>query len=128
MKSVALLAVASLALIAAAVSLPAGSGAAVAHPTRLQAGADEFRLTLSRSWIPNKKVKIELVNYGEDPHDLRLRRIGGTHTFMIGETLPGARRTRTFRLPPGRYRVWCSIADHRARGMRATLRVGKPKP
>lgn len=103
-----------------------GTAAAPPPPTRLQAVSDEFTLTLSRTWIPNRRVRIELVNFGEDPHDLRLRRIGGTHTFMIGETLPGERRLKNFRLPVGRYRVWCSIDGHREWGMRATLRVGRP--
>jgi hypothetical protein len=98
-------------------------GSAAAYPTRVQAVADEFRLTLSRTSVPHKRVKIELVNFGEDPHDLKLRRIGGTRTYVIPETLPGAHTTRTFRLRPGRYRVWCSVADHETQGMRATLRV-----
>ena len=101
-------------------------GTAAPYPTRLQAVADEFTLSLSRTTIRNRWVRSELVNFGEDPHDLRFRRIGGTHTFFIGETLPGARRAKTFRLPIGRYRVWCSIADHRALGMHATLRVRRP--
>jgi hypothetical protein len=92
-------------------------------PTRLQAVSDEFTLTLSRTWIPNRRVRIELVNVGEDTHDLRLRRIGGTHTFRMAETLPGERRTKTFRLPVGRYRVWCAVAGHRESGMHAMLRV-----
>ena len=99
------------------------SGSAAAYPTRVQAVADEFTLTLSRQSVPNKRVKIELANFGEDPHDLKLRRIGGTRTFAIPETLPGEQTTRTFRLRPGRYRVWCSVADHHELGMRATLRV-----
>jgi len=89
----------------------------------VQAVADEFHLTLSRQSVPDKRVRIELANFGEDPHDLRLRRIGGTRTFVIPETLPGQRKTRTFDLRPGRYRVWCSLADHQEQGMRATLRV-----
>ncbi len=99
------------------------SGTAAAYPTRMQAVADEFTLMLSRTSVPNKRVKIELANFGEDPHDLRLRRFHGTRTFKIGETLPGEQTTKTFRLAPGRYRLWCSIADHRELGMRATLRV-----
>jgi hypothetical protein len=121
----AAVAIAALALAGVAVLRSADSGTAAPYPTRLQAVADEFSLTLSRTAIPNRRVRIELVNFGEDPHDLKLRRIGGTHTFMVGETLPGAHRAKIFRLPVGRYRVWCSIADHRARGMRATLRVGR---
>ena len=98
-------------------------GSAAAYPTRVQAVADEFTLTLSRTSVPYKRVKIELANFGEDPHDLKLRRIGGTRTYVIPETLPGEQTTRTFRLRPGRYRVWCSVADHHELGMRATLRV-----
>lgn len=98
-------------------------GTAGAYPTRVQAVADEFSFTLSRLSVPNKRVKIELANFGEDPHDLRLRRVGGHRTFRIPETPPGERKTRTFDLRPGRYRVWCSVADHHELGMRATLRV-----
>ena len=104
----------------------ADSGTAAPYPTRLQAVADEFTLSLSRTTIRNRWLRIELVNFGEDPHDLRFRRIGGAHTFFIGQTLPGARRAKSFRLPYGRYRVWCSLADHRALGMRATLRISRP--
>ena len=100
-----------------------GLGTAAAYPTRVQAVADEFTLVLSRTSVPNKRVRIELANMGEDPHDLRIRRIGGTRTFDIGETLPGEQTTKTIDLRPGRYRLWCSIADHRALGMVATLRV-----
>lgn len=99
------------------------TGTAAAYPTRMQAVADEFTLMLSRTSVPNKRVKIELANFGEDPHDLRLRRIGGTRTLVIPETLPGEQTTRTFDLRPGRYRLWCAIADHRELGMEATLRV-----
>ncbi len=116
MKRPALAALATFVLVAV-------PGTAGAYPTRVQAVADEFTLTLSRLSVPNKRVKIELANFGEDPHDLRLRRIGGTRTFVIPETLPGERTTRTFDLGPGRYRVWCSVADHHEQGMRATLRV-----
>jgi hypothetical protein len=30
---------------------------------------------------------------------------------------------KTFKLGPGRFRLWCSLADHQALGMKATLRV-----
>ena len=92
-------------------------GSAAAYPTRVQAVADEFTLTLSRTSVPYKRVKIELANFGEDPHDLKLRREAkGAPTLTIREVLPGEQR-------PGRYRVWCSVADHHELGMRATLRV-----
>ena len=122
----AAIAIAVLALGGVTVLRAADSSTAAPYPARLQAVADEFTLVLSRTAVRKRQVKIELVNFGEDPHDLRLRRIGGKHTFVIGETLPGASRSKTFTLPYGRYRVWCSIANHRELGMRAVLRVRRP--
>jgi plastocyanin len=95
-------------------------------PTRVQAVADEYRFSLSRSRVPAGQVTIELANFGEDPHNFKLRRVGGTHVHTIGETLPGARTTKTFKLRHGRFRYWCSVADHKARGMKGTLRVTRP--
>jgi hypothetical protein len=37
--------------------------------------------------------------------------------------LPGRYSDREYRLLPGTYVLWCSIADHRARGMTAKLVV-----
>ena len=51
--------------------------------------ADEFRLTLSRASIRRGPAIVELVNYGEDDHDLALRRVGGTRTYRIGLVHPG---------------------------------------
>ena len=68
---------------------------------------------------------VELANYGEDPHDLRLRRIGGTVTRSISVVEAGDQRSLRAKLLPGRYRLWCSLADHAARGMRATLVVSR---
>ena len=95
------------------------------HPTpaRLGVGAQEFHLTLSRPSVKAGVLEIELQNVGEDPHDLRVRRVGGSHTFSIPLTQPGKRRTIALNVRPGRYRLWCSVADHRALGMQALLRV-----
>jgi hypothetical protein len=120
------LAVVLLVALAAALILvlvPREAPASAPFPTRVQVTSTEFRLTLSRVVVPGGRVRIELVNLGEDPHDLKLRRIGGRYTYTIPETLPGERSTKTLRLIRGRYRVWCAIAGHRDWGMRATLRV-----
>jgi plastocyanin len=71
-------------------------------------------------------VTVELANFGEDAHNFKLKRVGGTHLYTIGKSLPGARTTKTFRLRHGRFRYWCSIADHKARGMKGALRVTRP--
>jgi hypothetical protein len=95
------------------------------HPTpaRLGVSAQEFHLTLSRPSVKAGVLEIELQNDGEDPHDLRVRRVDGTHTFSIPLTQPGRRRTIALHVRPGRYRLWCSVADHLALGVLALLRV-----
>jgi plastocyanin len=104
----------------------AQSAEAGTFPTRLQAVADEFRFSLSRSRVPAGRATIELANFGEDAHNFKLRRVGGTHVYTIGKTLPAARTTKTLRLWHGRFKYWCSVADHEARGMKGTLRVRRP--
>jgi hypothetical protein len=95
------------------------------HPTpaRLGVSTSEFHVVLSRPSVKAGVVEIELQNTGEDPHDLRVRRVGGTHTFSVPLTDPGKRRSVAIRMRPGRYRLWCSVANHAALGMQAYLRV-----
>src|SRR5206468_8877692 len=78
---------------------------------------------LSRASVKAGPALIELQNVGQDPHDLRLRRIGRKRTYAIALTDPGKRRTVSLRLLPGRYRLWCSVADHAQLGMQAMVRV-----
>jgi hypothetical protein len=105
----------------------AGARAAVADqaPARLQVGADEFRYTLSRLRLPAGAAVIQLVNYGEDDHNLRLRREGGKRTKRLPRTAPGEMsELRTF-LRAGRFKLWCSLPGHEGAGMKAGLRVVK---
>jgi hypothetical protein len=97
----------------------------VTAPARLQVVADEFTLVLSRQSVQAGPALVELANLGEDSHDLRLRRTGSarTRTWTIHAVRPGRQAVLEAGLRPGRYRLWCSLADHRARGMRATLVV-----
>ena len=97
----------------------------LAAPARVQVGADEFGYTLSRSAIKAGPAIVQLANFGEDEHDLRLWRVGGTRTYRIGTVAPGEVGELEARFLPGRFRLWCSLADHRARGMSATLLVKK---
>lgn len=118
MRRLALLALTTLAIPAAA--HPVLDARA---PARVQVTALEFEYRLSRLTVRQGPALVELVNYGEDEHDLFVRRIGGTKTWRVRTILPGERATLSIRLRPGRYRLWCAVADHRSRGMRATLRV-----
>jgi plastocyanin len=95
-------------------------------PARLLVVADEFSFTLSRASIKAGPAIIELSNMGEDPHDLTLRhRAKGARTYRLKLTLPEHERYLSARLVPGRYLLWCSVADHRQRGMEAYLTVKK---
>ena len=95
-------------------------------PARLQVGARGVPLLALAPDDQGRPGDRELVNYGEDAHDLRLRRVGGTRTYRIGKVRPGGLGELEARLLPGRFTLWCSLADHRKRGMSATLVVRKP--
>jgi hypothetical protein len=43
--------------------------------------------------------------------------------YRLPKALPGQRQIINLRLKPGVYKLSCSLADHAALGMRATLRV-----
>ncbi|HZT85982.1 MAG TPA: hypothetical protein VE984_11310 [Gaiellaceae bacterium] len=92
-------------------------------PARVQVVAQEFRYSLSRSTVRAGRVIVELVNRGQDTHDLDLRRVGGTRIIRFPAVQPGQVVDRELRLEPGRYMLWCAVADHRERGMHAVLRV-----
>ena len=109
-------------LLAAALLAPAVGGAAPA-PSRLQVTAKEYVYVLSRHAVKAGPAIVELVNFGEDPHDLHMQRLGGGRVWKTPDVLPGDRYDLTVTLVKGRYRLWCAIADHRERGMTATLTV-----
>ena len=92
-------------------------------PARVQVVAHEFDLSLSRRSLRQGRAIVELVNFGEDGHDLRLQRDGGRKVWGTREVEPGGVAQIEGTLPAGRYRLWCSLPGHRERGMAATLVV-----
>ena len=111
------------ALLATALAALVAVPAEAATPARLQVVAREFSFNLSRQRLKPGQAIVELVNFGDDAHDLRLRRVGGARTYGIRAVQPGRFARVRLRLLPGRYRLWCSIANHRALGMRAKVVV-----
>lgn len=94
-------------------------------PARVQVVAQEFRFALSRQRIKTGWAIIELRNLGQDAHDLRMRRVGGTRVYAWPVTPSGGVVDEEFKLLPGRYVLYCSVANHRALGMQAELVVRK---
>ncbi len=94
-------------------------------PSRVQVVAKEYSFSLSRTHLTAGQATIELANFGQDLHDLRLRRVGSRHIAGVGAVAPGKRVDVSLKLLPGRYSLWCSVANHRALGMRATLIVAR---
>jgi hypothetical protein len=110
-------------LVLAVVVLALAPASAPAAPARLLVESREFNLVLSRSSVKAGDAIVQLVNRGEDPHDLRLKRVGGRGGGSVAETLPGELGEWSGRLRRGRYRLWCTLEGHRDLGMRAVLRV-----
>jgi uncharacterized cupredoxin-like copper-binding protein len=101
-------------------------------PARMMVSAREHSLVLSRQSVVAGPALIQFLNRGEDPHDLRMRRlvepgVSARRTFAVPETRAGGLAELEARLPAGRYKLWCSIAGHEQLGMRAKLRVKRAR-
>ena len=107
----------------AAAACASAAPATVTPPARLQVTAKEFYLALSGRAVKSGPAIVELVNFGEDPHDMRLRRVGGTRIHRIPVVQPGKFRDLSLTLLPGRYKLWCGLPTHEALGMKAFVTV-----
>ncbi|HEX5983783.1 MAG TPA: hypothetical protein VFY69_06210 [Solirubrobacterales bacterium] len=91
---------------------------------RLSVRAAEFYFVLSRPKVRAGELTVELNNQGEDPHDLNIRAEGDAGPpLQIPETDSLQRSLAEFELTAGKYRLWCSLPEHDAKGMHATLLV-----
>jgi plastocyanin len=102
------------------------AGATPAPATAIGVGEREYRIAIYRPRIRPGRVKLNVRNLGEDVHDLVVRRAGRRVGGLTTVVKPGA--TATLRLTlrrTGRYQLVCTVADHEARGMRATLVVSR---
>jgi plastocyanin len=90
----------------------------------LQVPEREFSLSLSRPELTAGRTVIEAIDFGEDPHNLQIERVGSTDAPVSFPVLaPGTRATKTVDLQAGTYRLFCSLSGHDALGMHATLIV-----
>ncbi|WP_445151191.1 hypothetical protein [Baekduia sp. Peel2402] len=116
---------------AASTTIPAASPPASSDPTpiapaaaRLQATTREWSITLSRPSVTAGALVLQLVNRGEDAHDLHLRPAsGGADLLTIVSTEPSGVADASGTLAAGTYTLYCSLPGHEAAGMKATLTV-----
>lgn len=109
-----------------AVTPPAAPEEDTDNPHYLGAQAYEYGFTPTK---PSFELAagtdtIELINQGEDAHDLHLESLA-THTTVIevSPTGAGGHSRGTAVLEPGEYRLYCSLGDHAMKGMERTLVV-----
>lgn len=106
---------------------PGEDPSAPVAPTHVEVTAEDtgaFRFVLSRPTVPAGKVIIEFINHGQDEHNLNAAEPGEDAVAgSIPNTVPGAHPSLSLTMRPGSYTLFCSIADHEAKGMKATLVV-----
>ena len=105
-----------------------GGGSATPAPTyattRLSVRSAEYSLTLSSNPVAAGDALVELANVGEDAHNLVVVRTGGTTPLATFPPTPAGERSKErFKLAPGSYELYCTLLDHRDRGMDALLTV-----
>lgn len=85
--------------------------------------ADEWNLRLSRGQVKPGRLAVQLVNGGEDDHDLIVRKSTSRTPVKLTRQRPGGITERTFTVTRGRYELFCSLPGHRKAGMSAQLTV-----
>lgn len=91
-------------------------------PIRIE--ADEYSFDPGRVIVTGAPgdLRITLDNVGSLAHNIRVldgdRDLGGLRSFPSGEE-----RSATVRVPPGKYRLICSVGDHEELGMKGELEV-----
>jgi plastocyanin len=121
------------ALLAAAAFLGSAQAPAAERgeraPTRIGVRGDEFNLVLSRTRVAPGPAVVQFQNAGEDPHDLKLRRVGAATELGTGELGPGeyVNLPQVWLKRASTYRLWCSLENHASYGMEATLRVQRKR-
>jgi plastocyanin len=115
----------ALLLAAAALAGCASEGPPVRERTRsFTVTLDDYLIRPQTIRVPvGGRLTVTVVNRGRLGHTFRIR-AGETNVLKFTTVRPGTRATRTFRLRPGRYVMYCALANHEELGMHGTLTVG----
>jgi uncharacterized cupredoxin-like copper-binding protein len=112
-------------LIALATAAGCGGGTTVREKT------GTFSVTLSDYLIRPQSIRVPkgqpltvtVHNAGKLGHTFRIR--SSNHDVLKFTTLaPGETKSRSFKLAPGRYTMYCALSNHEELGMHGTLVIG----
>jgi uncharacterized cupredoxin-like copper-binding protein len=87
--------------------------------TRATLDGTEMRFIPDRIAVAAGDIPVVLHNVGSVAHDLRI----DERPTLLLEAAPGQTATATWRLPAGRYRIYCSLPGHRQAGMEGIVEV-----
>ena len=114
-----------LALAAVLLAAACGGGQTVREPTgSFSVTLDDYLIRPQQIRVPKRvPLTVTVLNRGRLGHTFRIR--SANHTVLKLSTIaPGGRASRTFKLAPGRYTMFCALANHEELGMSGTLVVG----
>lgn len=89
----------------------------------MQVTAVEYSFTLSRTSVPAGKVIFEFVNQGQDEHNLNVVAPEGPVAGAFANTPSKGISDEQVILRAGTYTLFCSLPEHKQKGMKATLHV-----
>jgi plastocyanin len=105
---------------------PVSTGETTGSPpvvTHIQVTSVEYHYTLSKTTVPAGKVAFDFVNDGQDEHNLNVLSGEGSLTGSFPDTVSKGVHDQTIEMRPGTYTLFCSLPEHEAKGMKATLTV-----
>ena len=105
---------------AAVASAPAAAPAAAGRT--ITASLTEFTITLSTTTLKAGTYTFTVKNAGTITHALTVDG-SGVDDKSTGDLQPGASKTLTVTLKPGKYEVYCPVGNHKMEGMDDTVIV-----
>jgi plastocyanin len=88
-----------------------------------------FGYAPSRRVVKPGEVTVQLINKGEDEHNMDMEKVGpggtpeGPILTMTSAPSGGQSTPTTVDVEAGTYRMWCTLPGHAAKGMEATIEV-----
>jgi plastocyanin len=102
-----------------------GSGPTVReHTGTFTVTLDDYLIRPQQIRVPKRtELTVTVRNVGRVGHTFRIR--STNHVVLAITTIPpGGSKTRSFKLAPGRYTMFCALSNHEELGMHGTLVVG----